>query len=181
MANSGFEENSVKISLPQDSESESDLEVVEEVIIHQLSEEELAQLLAESGLDDEIFSVPITSLQPLFASFLQRVVKILITLLSSTSDITSPSNASSMLPIGLEYALDTIEKLITQAGPNRLTELSGAVLLQHPEVISVLLDFVVKVWQGNYIYVYIWGFSCLMNHKRVSVQGEVLKVKLSCY
>ena len=149
MANSGLEESSVDIRLLLEPELDDyDIETVEEVTVHKLSEEELAQFLAESG-DGELFNVPADSVQPLFVSFLQRAVK-LVRFLGLT-DITSPQLqpfSQMVLSIKLEYALDTIEKLVTQAGPDKLGGLSEVVLLQQPEVIHTLLDFVLRVWQG---------------------------------
>ena len=116
---------------------------VNEVTVLELSEEEVAALLTESGLDNELFGVPTTSMESLFLSFLQSVVKV-ISLLPSSVD--SP-NATSMLTVRLEYALDTITKLVKQA---ELRELSEVVLAKHPEIISGLLNFAVKVWQGMF-------------------------------
>ena len=149
MANSGLEESSVDIRLLLEPESDDyDTETVEEVTVHKLSEEELAQFLAESG-DDELFNVPADSVQPLFISFLQRAVKLVrfLGLTDITSSQLQPSS-QMVLSIKLEYALDTIEKLVTQAGPDKLGGLSEVVLLQQPEVIHTLLDFVLRVWQG---------------------------------
>ena len=149
MANSGLEESSVDIGLLLEPELDDyDTETVEEVTVHKLSEEELAQFLAESE-DNELFNVPADSVRPLFISFLQRTVK-LVRFLSLT-DITSPQlqpSSQMVLSIKLEYALDTVEKLVAQAGPDKLGGLSEVVLLQQPEVIHTLLDFVLRVWQG---------------------------------
>ena len=149
MANSGLEESSVDIRLLLEPElDEYDTEIIEEVTVHKLSEEELAQFLAESG-DGELFNVPADSVQPLFISFLQRAVKLVHFL--GLTDITSPQlqpSSQMVLSIKLEYALDTIEKLVTQAGPDKLGGLSEVVLLQQPDVIHTLLDFVLRVWQG---------------------------------
>lgn len=126
--------------------SELDEYYEEEVVfdISKLSEEELTQLLSQSGQNDELFGVPTSSIDILFLSFLQNAVKSVISLLTFNVEFHDVSTVS----IKLDYALDMTEKLVAQAGLGKLQDLSKMVLLQHPEFISVLLHFALDVWQG---------------------------------
>ena len=125
----------------------------EEVVfdISELSEGELAQLLSESEQNDELFDIPDGSLEPLFLSFLQSAVKVVIKVSTFSRDDATllESHDLSTLYVKLDYALGVIEKLVLQAGPDKLRDFSETVLLQSPRIVSVLLNFAVDVWQGK--------------------------------
>lgn len=124
------------VNLCLESEGDYDTEVIHEVTC--LTEEELFQLLPDDlDLQEEIFDVPFDAVQPLLICFLQRCIKVIPRL---------PTGSSYAQ---LEYALDMISKLTNQVtAPDQLKELSSSVAKYCPGAISVLLDFVLRIWQG---------------------------------
>ena len=137
----GLRESPIDLSLLLPDE-DYDLGAMEEGVMIEianveLSEDELERLLEEN---EELFSVPAVSVQPLFIGFIQRAAKLLRLALPFHS--APPSSK-------LEYALDIAEKLLSLAGSNNLGQLLSETRLHQSEAVSLLLDFSLRVWQGK--------------------------------